>query len=159
MTLSPERTDALLGASAVTLAASALVLGGGSGLSLFAVIPCLLFGVALVAWRRGPDASMATFVLLAAGFVRILLGPIGLAALLLVPVVALRADRDHAKHLIGAAVGMHLAVFAANQLAAVLGEPFPALATLSPGEALAGVALFAPFALLSAPKPPDDDVH
>jgi hypothetical protein len=156
MPLPPARTDALLAASALGLAASALVLGAGSGLAVFAVLPCLLFGAALVAFRRSPDPSMATFVLIAAGFVRILLGPVGLGALLLVPVVARRADPEHAKHLIGAAVGVHLAVFAANQLAVVLGEPFPTLATLSPGEALAGIALFVPFTLLTDGSPPPE---
>ncbi len=146
--MDPARIDVLLGGSAALLAVGALVQGAGSGLSTFAVLPCGLFGAALVAWRRSPDSSMAALVLIAAGFVRILLGPIGLGALLLVPVVARRADPEHARHLVGAAVGVHLAVFAANQLASVLGEPFPTLATFSPGEAIAGLALFVPFALL-----------
>jgi len=157
MPLSPERTDALLVASSVALAIGAVVLGSGSTLSLFAVVPCGLFGAATVAWRRDPTASMAALVLLSAGFVRILLGPVGLAALLLVPLVARRADAEHAKHLVGAAVGIHLAVFASNQLAARLEEPFPTLATLTPGEAIAGLALFVPFTLLVGVEPPADD--
>jgi len=153
-TAGPRRTDALLAASAALLALGAVMQGSGSALATFAVLPCAGFGAALVAWRRSSDSSMAALVLLAAGFLRILLGPIGLGALLLVPVVARRADPEHARHLTGAAVGVHLAVFAAHQLASVLGEPFPTLAPFAPGEALAGLALFVPFAVLPLAGPP-----
>lgn len=157
MTLTPSRIDALLFASALGLGSGALAVGQGSILSLFALVPCGLFGAAMVAWRRDPSSSMAALVLISAGFVRILLGPSGLGALLLVPLVARRADPEHAKHLIGAAVGIHVGVFLAQQLATALGEGFPTLAPLQPGQVLAGLALFVPFTLLSPVAAPTED--
>lgn len=148
----PDRSEALLLLFVGGLAAGAFAMGGGSGLAVFTALPCALFGGALVAWRRDPSPSMAALVLLSGGFVRILLGPIGMAALLMVPLVA-TGPREQRRPLVAAAVGVHLAVFAANQLAVALGEPFPTLATFSPGEAIAGLALFVPFALLGDPTP------
>ena len=142
-----DRTEWLLTTAAALLAVGAVLMGQGSGLAWFAALPCLAFGAACIAWHRSPDESMAGVVLLAAGFVRLMMGPIGVGALLLVPVVGLRADPE-ARHLVAAAAGVHLAVFAAHQLAVAIGEPFPALTTVSPGEALGGLALFLPFTLL-----------
>jgi len=147
--MNDRHAEGLLGVAGLGLGLGALWMGAGSGLAWFAVLPCGLFAGALVAWRRSPDESLAAAVLVAAGFVRILLGAVGLGALLLVPVLAAQVDREHHRPLVLAAAGVHLAVFAAHQLAHVLGEPFPALARMTPGEAVAGLALFLPVALLA----------
>lgn len=148
-----DPTERLLVAAALLLAAGAVVAGGGGGLGWFAVLPCMAWGGALVAWHRSPDESMAAVALVTAGFLRLMLGTVGLGALLLVPVLARDLEPEQARPLAGAALGVHLAVFASHQLAQALGEPFPALATVGPGEVVAGAALFVPFFLLARRAP------
>jgi hypothetical protein len=140
----PDRSLAVFAAIGVV---GVVVMGGRSGMTAVALVTVALFAAALHAWRRSPDASNAGWALMAAGFVRLVLGPIGVGALLMVPVLAARVAPDEGRPLVGAAIGVHLAVFAAHQLALALGEPFPSLAACSPGEALVGVALFGPFLL------------
>jgi len=148
-----DGADVALLAAAGGVALGALWMGQGSGLAWFATIPCGLYGAALVGWRRRRDEASAGLVLVAAGFLRLILGPVGLGALYVVPVVALRGTDEPAPHLAYAAMGVHLGVFAAHGLAEALGEPFPALATMSAGEAVVGLASFVPLLLVSPPPP------
>jgi len=149
-----SRAEWALVLASIGLAVGALWMGEGRALAWFAALPSLAFGAALLAWHRQPDASTAALVLVVAGFLRLILGPVGLGALWLVPAVADRADREQSTHLVVAAAGMHLAVLAAHGLAGALGEPFPALATMSAGEAVAGLALFLPFVVVGQSSPP-----
>ena len=138
------------------VAAGAGVMAGEQpGLAGFTAMVALGWGVSLVAFLRDPSVGLAAAVLVAAGFLRLLLGPVGLGALLAVPLVAVRVDAEHTVHLVGAALGIHLAVFASKFTASLGGEAFPTLHDMTGGEALVGAGWFVPILMLARSSKPD----